>query len=112
MVYKDLVVLLDAEPASRGRIELAAIIAFHSGAHLVGLYAEIALELPRRLSYFDPALLDPLYREVETASRGRAQEMHCIAARIVCRVAFRDRRSLPSSSPARPVCRPDHRGSD
>ena len=41
MVYKDLVVLLDAEPASRGRIELAAIIAYHSGAHLVGLYAEL-----------------------------------------------------------------------
>jgi len=32
MVYKDLVVLLDAEPASRGRIELAAIIAYHSEA--------------------------------------------------------------------------------
>ena len=78
MVYKDLVVLLDAEPASRGRIELAAIIAFHSGAHLVGLYAEIALELPRRLSYFDPALL--------VRSTGRSRPRHagvhrkCIAS--------------------------------
>jgi nucleotide-binding universal stress UspA family protein len=85
MVYRDLVVLLDAEPASRGRIELAATMADRSGAHLVGLYAEIALELPRRLGYFDPALLDPLYREVETASRERAQEMRIIFEDIASR---------------------------
>jgi hypothetical protein len=89
MAHKDLVVLVDAEPASRGRIALAAIIAYRSGAHLVGLYAEIALELPRRLGYFDLALLDPLYREVETASRGRAQEMRAIFEDIAIRSAYR-----------------------
>jgi hypothetical protein len=55
MDYKYLVVLVDAEQASRGRIELAATMADRSRAHLVGLYAEIALELPHRLGYFDPA---------------------------------------------------------
>ena len=55
MAYKDLVVLVDAQPASHSRIELAATMADRSRAHLVGRYAEIALELPHRLGYFDPA---------------------------------------------------------
>jgi hypothetical protein len=78
MAYKDLVVLLDAEPATRDRIELAAAMASRFGAHLVGLCAEIVPELPRRHGYFDPALLDPLYREVEATSRERAREMRDI----------------------------------
>ncbi len=85
MVYKDLVALADAALASRGRIELAAAIAGQFGAHLVGLYAEITPELPHRLGYSDPALLDPLYREVEAASRERAQVVRGVFEGVVMR---------------------------
>jgi nucleotide-binding universal stress UspA family protein len=88
MAYKDLVVLLDAEPATRDRIELAAAMASRFGAHLVGLYAEIVPELPRRHGYFDPALLDPLYREVEATSRERAREMRDIFEGIAAQHAL------------------------
>jgi len=71
MSYKDLLVVLDSGTASRGRIELAAALAERFAAHLVGLYPLAVPEAPRHLGYYDPALLDPFFREL----REKAQEV-------------------------------------
>jgi nucleotide-binding universal stress UspA family protein len=71
MSYKDLVVVLEAHPASRGRIALATALAERFAAHLVGLYPLPVAEMPRHLGYYDPSLLDPLFQEL----RQRAQEV-------------------------------------
>jgi nucleotide-binding universal stress UspA family protein len=70
MSYKDLLVVLDSEPASRGRIDLAAALAERFAAHLVGLYPLPLPEAPRYLGYYDPALLEPFFLEL----REKAQE--------------------------------------
>jgi nucleotide-binding universal stress UspA family protein len=70
MSYKDLLVVLDSETASRGRMDLAAALAERFAAHLVGLYPLPVPEAPRHLGYYDPALLDPFFREL----REKAQE--------------------------------------
>jgi nucleotide-binding universal stress UspA family protein len=69
MSYKNLLVVLDSNAASRGRIGLAVALAERFAAHLVGLYPLPVPEVPRHLGYYDPALLDPFFREV----RERAQ---------------------------------------
>jgi nucleotide-binding universal stress UspA family protein len=71
MSYKDLLVVLDSDAASRGRIDLAAGLAERFAAHLVGLYALPVPEPPRHLGYYDPTLLDPFFREM----REKAQEV-------------------------------------
>jgi nucleotide-binding universal stress UspA family protein len=70
MSYKDLLVILDSETASRGRVELAATLAERFAAHLVGLYPLPVAEVPRHFGYYEPALLDPFFREL----REKAQE--------------------------------------
>ena len=47
MSYKDLLVVLDSETASRGRMNLAAALAERFAAHLVGLYPLPVPEVPR-----------------------------------------------------------------
>ena len=70
MSYKDLLVVLASDAASRGQIGLAAALAERFTAHLVGLYPLPVPEAPRHLGYYDPALLDPFFREL----REQAQE--------------------------------------
>ena len=69
MSYKDLLVVLDSETASRERMRLAATLAERFAAHLVGLYPLPLPEVPRHLGYYDPALLDPLFRELQEKSQ-------------------------------------------
>jgi nucleotide-binding universal stress UspA family protein len=69
MSYKDLLVVLDSDATSRGRIELAAALAERFSAHLVGLYPLPVPEAPRHLGYYDPALLDPFFRELREKAR-------------------------------------------
>src|ERR1700756_1607292 len=64
MSYKDLLVVLDSEPASRRRIDLAAALAERFAAHLVGLYPLPVPEVPHHLSYYDPAVLDPFFMDL------------------------------------------------
>jgi hypothetical protein len=64
MSYKDLLVVLDSETASRGRMDLAAALAARFAAHLVGLYLLPIPETPRHLGYYDPAMLEPFFREL------------------------------------------------
>ena len=71
MCYKDLLVVLDSETASRGRMDLAAALAERFAAHLVGLYPLPIPEAPRHFGYYDPALLDPFFHEL----REKAQEV-------------------------------------
>jgi len=71
MSYKDLLVVLDSDAASRGRIALAAALAERFASHLVGLYPLPIPEPPRHLGYYNPALLDPFFREL----REKAQEV-------------------------------------
>jgi nucleotide-binding universal stress UspA family protein len=68
--YKDLLVVLDSQTASRGRMDLAAALAERFAAHLVGLYPLPILEVPRNFGYYDPAQLDPFFSEL----REKAQE--------------------------------------
>ena len=69
MSYKDLLVVLDSETASRGRMNLAAALAERFAAHLVGLYPLPVPEPPRHFGYYDPALLDPFFRELREKSQ-------------------------------------------
>jgi nucleotide-binding universal stress UspA family protein len=71
MSYKDLLVVLDSDSASRGRMDLAAALAERFAAHLVGLYPLPIPEAPRHFGYYDPALLDPFFREL----REKVQEV-------------------------------------
>jgi nucleotide-binding universal stress UspA family protein len=69
MSYKDLLVVLNSDPASRRRIDLAAALAERFAAHLVGLYPLPVPEVPHHLSYYDPGVLDPFFMDL----RQRAQ---------------------------------------
>ena len=71
MSYKDLLVVLDSGTASRGRMDLAGALAECFAAHLVGLYPLSIPEAPSHFGYYDPALLDPFFREL----RAKAQEV-------------------------------------
>ena len=64
MSYKDLLVVLDSDAASRRRIDLAAGLAERFAAHLVGLYPLPVPEMPHHLGYYDPALLDPFFQDL------------------------------------------------
>jgi nucleotide-binding universal stress UspA family protein len=75
MSYKDLLVVLDHEAAARGRIDLAATLAERFEAHLVGLYLLPIPESPRHFGYYDPALLDPFFREVRERAQATAEEV-------------------------------------
>ena len=71
MSYKDLLVVLGSDAASRGRMALAAALAERFAAHLVGLYPFPVPEIPRTFGYYNPALFDPIFREL----REKAQEV-------------------------------------
>src|SRR5262252_7164389 len=71
MSYKDLLVVLDSDAASHGRIKLAAALAERFAAHLIGLYPLAVPQAPRHFGYYDPTLLDPFFREL----REKAQEV-------------------------------------
>ena len=70
MSYKDLLVVLGSDAAARGRIALAAGLAERFAAHLVGLYPLPLPDAPRNFGYYEPSLLDPIFREL----RERSQE--------------------------------------
>jgi nucleotide-binding universal stress UspA family protein len=86
MSYKDLLVVLDPEPAARQRIDAAALLAERFAAHLVGLYPLPVPQRPRELGYFDPALLDPYIQDQrerarDTADRVRLEFEHAAGSR-------------------------------
>jgi nucleotide-binding universal stress UspA family protein len=85
MAYKDLLVLLDAEPPARARVELAAALAERFAAHLVGLYVTATPGLPSRFGRFNPDLLEPLYPEIEAKTRERADSAREIFEDITAR---------------------------
>ncbi len=49
MSYKDLLVVLDAQPTSRERTDLAAVLAERFSAHLVGVYPLPTPQTPQHL---------------------------------------------------------------
>src|SRR6516162_992331 len=69
MSYKDLLVVLDSEPVSRGRVDLAIALAERFAAHLVGLYPLPIPLAPTPFGYYDPTLLDPYFRELREKSQ-------------------------------------------
>jgi len=71
MSYKDLLVVLGSDTASRGRVALAAALAERFAAHLVGLYPLPVPDVPRAFGYYSPSLFDPIFREL----REKAQEV-------------------------------------
>ena len=74
MSYKDLLVALDSDAPTRGRIEIAAALAERFAAHLVGLYPLPIPEAPRHFGYYDPALLNPFFEEWRARAREAADE--------------------------------------
>src|ERR1700731_2114319 len=72
MSYKDLLLVLDAEPTARERTDLAAALAERFSAHLVGLYPLPTPQMPRHFGYYDPALIDPLFVELRERARSTA----------------------------------------
>lgn len=74
MSYKDLLVVLDSEASARARIDLAAVLAEHFEAHIVGLYLLPIPEAPRHFGYYDPALLDPFFEELRVRAREAADK--------------------------------------
>jgi nucleotide-binding universal stress UspA family protein len=72
--YKDLLVVLDSEASARARIDLAAALAERFAAHLVGLYPLPIPEAPRHFGYYDPALLDPFFEELQVRAREAADK--------------------------------------
>ena len=117
MAYKDLLVVLDADPPSRDRIVVAAALAERFGAHLVGLYVTPAAEPPGRLDYFnsDLPLFGPLYRDIEEERpRPGGTDAHSFRryrrpAVAVGGMAGGERISRGGGGGARPVRRSDHR---
>jgi nucleotide-binding universal stress UspA family protein len=71
MSYKDLLVVLGSDTASRGRMALATALAERFAAHLVGLYPLPIPDVPRTLGYYNPSLFDPIFRDL----REKAQEV-------------------------------------
>jgi nucleotide-binding universal stress UspA family protein len=72
MSYKDLLVVLDSDAASRRRIDLAAGLAERFAAHLVGLYPLPVPEVPHHLSYYDPAVLNPFFLDLREQAQAAA----------------------------------------
>lgn len=76
-----MLVVLDAAPTARERIDLAAALAERCGAHLVGLYPLPTPRPPRHLVYYDPALLDPLFAQLREGARAAAAKSSIPIAR-------------------------------
>jgi len=74
MSYKDLLVVLDSDAASRRRIDLAAGLAERFAAHLVGLYPLPVPEVPHHLSYYDPAVLNPFFLDLRQQAQEASEE--------------------------------------
>lgn len=88
MGLKDILVALDTFPAARRRIELAAALAERFAAHLIGLHATMAAELPRSrgyFQYFDRSLLEPLYTEFAERIEAQAGEARSLFEEIARR---------------------------
>jgi len=82
MSYKDLLVVLGSDTASRERIALAAALAERFAAHLVGLYPLPVAEVPRHFAYYDPALLRDLREKAqEVCDREREAFEHAASLR-------------------------------
>src|SRR5207245_4486904 len=73
MSYKDLLVVLDSDTASRWRVDLAAALAERFAAHLVGLYPLPVPEMPHHLSYYDPAVLDPFFLDLREQAQAASE---------------------------------------
>jgi nucleotide-binding universal stress UspA family protein len=73
--YKDLLVVLDAEPAARERTDLAAALSERFSAHLIGLFPLPMPQTPRHLGYYDPALLDPFFAQLRDRARSAAAKV-------------------------------------
>jgi len=104
MSYKDLLVVLDADPTARDRNDVAAALAERFAAHLVGLYPLPTPQAPRHLGYYDPALLDPFFAELRERARAAAvtvREMFEHAARL--RRVSAEWREIPEGPEADPA---------
>jgi nucleotide-binding universal stress UspA family protein len=82
MGYKEILVTVDATPAGRIRLDLAASLAERFEAHLIGLFTAILMPLaPTADGYFDRfdrSLLDPLYREFSQRMAEREREAQSV----------------------------------
>lgn len=75
MAYKDILVVLDADSATRQRIETAAALAARFEAHLVGLYVTLMADSEPASPLFYPPLYDPIWRDVQETSAARAEQV-------------------------------------
>jgi nucleotide-binding universal stress UspA family protein len=104
MSYKNLLVVLDAAPAARERVDLAVAMAERFSAHLVGLYALPVPQMPRHMGYYDPALLDPFFAELREQARTVASNMRETFDRAAgVRRISAEWRQIPEGSDADPA---------
>lgn len=100
MGYKDVLVVLDADPQVQDRIELAAELAERFGAHLAGLY--VAAEPPGRLDYFNRdaplfgALSPDMEEQVQAHSEGMRVRFEEIVGRHSVSLEWRVAQGYPS----------------
>ncbi|HYZ39419.1 MAG TPA: universal stress protein [Stellaceae bacterium] len=103
MSYKDLLVVLDADPPARGRIDLAAALAERFAARLVGLYTLPVPRLPRELGYY-PALVEPLFSELQERAREAADAVREHFEQVTrARGVSSEWRQLPDDAEADPA---------
>jgi nucleotide-binding universal stress UspA family protein len=104
MSYKDLLVVLDSDASTRGRIEIAAALAERFAAHLVGLYPLPMPEAPRHFGYYDPALLNPFFEELRVRARDAADKTREVFEHVVgLRGVSAEWREIPAGADADPA---------
>jgi nucleotide-binding universal stress UspA family protein len=107
MSYKDLLVVLDSDAASRRRIDLAAGLAERFAAHLVGLYPLPVPEIPHHLSYYDPAVLDPFFMDLRQQAQAASDaEREAFEHAASLRGLSAEWRASPKVGTPMPPCTP------
>jgi len=85
MAYKNLLVVLDADQSSRGRISYAAALAAHLNAHLVGLYLTVSSLTRDEYALLDIGILDISFFSDPAKSREETEKTHALFEEVTAR---------------------------
>jgi len=85
MAYKNLLVVLDADQSSRGRISYAAALAAHLNAHLVGLYLTVSSLTRDEYALLDIGILDISFFSDPAKSRAESEKTRALFEEVTAR---------------------------
>jgi len=85
MAYKNLLVVLDADKSSRGRISYAAALAAQFDAHLVGLYLTVSSLRRDEYALLDIGILDISFFSDPAKSREEAEKTRTLFEEVTSR---------------------------